>query len=317
MPRVFVSYASEDVDWVEAVVAHAEASNQRSIQFVRASDPDSLRPGVKWRDWILLEMDRADLAVFFISPRSIHKPWLNFELGYVEKSAHTPIICVTLDTTELAEISGPIAGHHLISMNRQHKIAAEQLIRFVGDRVPLNKGSDRKYTIQIGSKILPLGQGWQRYVRAKGVEIREGLFGISFGDTFDDDGFRYPASQDSLQAPWQFLLLKANPQKAVHVYFVMELMDASRIKLYVNSWQDSIGFGSPKDEFQIPVPPTNRPDLLLIDTRSFVARLGQEPRAVKGLRVRGPTELANIGMFEFRASIPPRLHRGAMEIALP
>jgi hypothetical protein len=150
--------------------------------------------------------------------------------------------------------------------------------------------------------------------------MRRNAFGIAFGKTFDDDGFRYPASEDSLQAPWECIVLHANPDLPVSVYFVIEMSDGSLIKLYVNSAQDSIGFaGVPKNEFQIPVPPRDRSPVMVIDTRSFLPRLRMEPRGVRGLRVRGPTELSYVGMFESKAVVPARFRRkrDSIEIVLP
>jgi hypothetical protein len=184
----------------------------------------------------------------------------------------------------------------------------------------LSERAKKGSVIQIQSKTFPLDQGWQRYVFAGNNKtgLHAGHFGVAFGKTFDDDGFRYPSSQDSLQAPWEYLVLRANPKVEINVYFMTEMSDGSFIKLYVNSRQDSIGFsGVPVDEFQIAVPAGGRPDLLLIDTRSFVPRMNGEPRAVKGFRVRGPTELSLIGTFDSRSSIPSKLMKGTLNIRLP
>ena len=96
------------------------------------------------------------------------------------------------------------------------------------------------------------------------------------------------------------------------------MQDGAEVKLHLTSDFDVVGFASHQaDEFQIAVPRADRPELLIVDTRSYIPRLGQEPVAVRGLRVRAPTELANIGMFNSRSSIPARLRRGALELVLP
>jgi hypothetical protein len=281
-------------------------------------------PGAKWREQILHEMNRTDLAVFFVSPASVGRPWLNFELGYIEKSSGIPMIFVAINNPELSKSGAPVAAHQVIPLSAVPKMAGEGLLRFIRTHIPAEKSNIKKTNaIQIESKTFPVERGWQRYVYggkneyAGRNEIKITAFGFAFGRTFDDDGFRYPASQDSLHAPWQFLVINANPDVAVNVYFVMEMSNGCFNKLYANCKQDSVGFGNPNDEFQIPIPKNNRPELLLINTQSFVPRFGVEPRAIKGLRVRGPTELANIGMFESRASVPGRFKRGAMEITLP
>ena len=263
-------------------------------------------------------MNRAKLAVFFVSPNSISRPWLNFELGYVEKSSGVAVICVTIHPVE--SLAGPIAAHQVVSLNREHKLAAEQLLRLIGDRIPIRSDAGRKNTLQIDSNVYPLDRGWQRYGRGANTreEVTRTLYGIAFGKSVDEGGFRFPASTDSLDAPWEFLVLRANPELGVNVYFVVDLADGTPVKLHVNTTFDVIGFAAHQaDEFQIAIPRTDRPETLIINTRSFVSRLGHEPIAVRGLRVCAPTELGNIGMFESRSSIPARLRRGALEVVLP
>ena len=78
------------------------------------------------------------------------------------------------------------------------------------------------------------------------------------------------------------------------------MQDGAEVKLHLTSDFDVVGFASHQaDEFQIAVPRADRPELLIVDTRSYIPRLGQEPVAVRGLRVRAPTELANIGLEVF------------------
>ena len=314
---IFVSYANADRDYVEAVIAHAEALTRRRLTFFRADDPDSIRPGDEWRDRIVSQMDRAAVAIFFVTPNSIARPWVNFELGYLAKSA-TPRICVAAKNLDLAKVTGPIGVYQLVTFSDVPKLAAQEIMRFLTHHLPAP--ARRAQAIQVAGMTFSIDQGWQRYISSgkHGQELNRGTFGVTFGKTFDDDGFRYPQSQDSLSAPWEYLAVGASPNQPVHVYFVTEMYDRSLIKLYVNSTQDSVGYGNPSNEFQIPIPAKGRPALLLIDVSSFAARMGKQPRIVRGLRVRAPSELSFIGMFEKLESVPARFkNRKALRIALP
>lgn len=320
MTRIFVSYANEDVEFVEAVTAETKKCVPRNVQFIRASDPNSLAPGAKWRDWILTEMDRADAALFFVSPNSVSRPWPNFELGYVEKGKQAQIVCVAIKGFDVRSALGsPFAAHHILPVADDPTTAARQLVKFIGERVPLKRPKLGRNTVRIESRAYPMNVGWERYVfgGSPKAEMRETPFGVSFGRSDDIDGFRYPASDDTLYAPWQFLFIHANPALPVSVYFVVELSNGERIKLFANTKQQSVGYGTPRNEFQIPLPNADRPAGLLIDTQSFVQRIGQEIRAVKGLRVRGPTELSIVGMYATRVSVPAALRKGAMDIQMP
>jgi hypothetical protein len=318
MSRVFVSYTAYDFRTVEAIITHAEPL-ARDLSFFRASDPDSLIPGTKWRERLLLEMDRADLAVFFVSPESMERPWPNFELGYIEKSTGTSVICVAIGAPRIEKSSAPIVAHHVLPLNDEPTVAAAELVKFIRGFIPVERPNKRRNTIQVGSKVFPLGLGWERYEYRgkKRTEIHKGKIGIAFGSSYENDGFRFPASEDSMQAPWEFLTVAANPDIDVSVYFITEMTDGTLVKLYVDSRQEFVGFGIPEDEFHIAVPRKRRLRNLVVNTRSFLSRIEKEPRIVRGLRVRGPSDLAHIGMFESRESVPDRFWRGSMEIGLP
>jgi hypothetical protein len=263
-------------------------------------------------------MNRASVAIFFISRASIAKPWLNFELGYMEKSGSVAIICVAID--DVQNFDGPVAVHQIQRLPTQPKKAGDRLLALIGERIPISRRSALRNTIQIGSNIYPLQLGWQRY--DGGVNTRDGItqtpFGISFGKCVDEGGFRYPLSGDSLEAPWEFLLIRANPIVGMNLYSVMELSDRTCVKLHASTNFDSVNYApNQKDEFQIPVPRHDRRERLIINTQSYVRLLGLEPIAVRGLRVRPPTELSAIGMFDSRGAIPQMFRRRALELTLP
>ncbi|WP_208454404.1 toll/interleukin-1 receptor domain-containing protein [Methyloligella sp. GL2] len=310
-----MSYASEDSDAVEAIIAHME-SMLPCVDFFRSMDPKKLSPGQEWRSTLLLEMEQCDLAIFLISENSLGKAWPNFELGYITRSHRTPLICSSLQHD--LHLHGPFEAHQTTPLNPSRRLAAEELSRLIEDKISL-RAARTEFTIQIRDRVLPLEQGWQRYAGpySDTARIRQGTFGVTFGAGFDD-GFRFPASEDSLAAPWQFLLLEVNPNKDVYVYFVVEMQDRTRKLLFLNSYQESVGFGSPKNEFQIPLPSCDRPSRLIVDTNTFIPRLGRHvPVMTRGLRVRGPTELRKIGMFESWEAIPKMLKRDSLAIQLP
>ena len=74
-PKVFLSYAREDAERVDAVAAGlAEAGIEVWL------DKTDLRPGQNWMREIERELSTADFVIFFISRASVASSWVNKEL---------------------------------------------------------------------------------------------------------------------------------------------------------------------------------------------------------------------------------------------
>jgi tetratricopeptide (TPR) repeat protein len=85
MPRAFLSYSTDDQEYV-AEVATLLGRYQANVDFT------SFRPGEDFRDAIRRTLDLSQVFVFFVSPTSLSSSWVQFELGEAEMRARRGIL---------------------------------------------------------------------------------------------------------------------------------------------------------------------------------------------------------------------------------
>jgi hypothetical protein len=80
--NVFISHIHEEAPLGDAVKAIIEGVFVgHGIRAFLSSDIADLPPGRKWLDEITKQLDEARVIVSLISPQSLTRPWVNFELG--------------------------------------------------------------------------------------------------------------------------------------------------------------------------------------------------------------------------------------------
>jgi hypothetical protein len=78
---VFVSHISEDeaiADWLKGTLNRDFLG---MFQVFVSSDTESVRAGERWLDSVQQALERSSVLITLCSPRSIKRPWINFEVG--------------------------------------------------------------------------------------------------------------------------------------------------------------------------------------------------------------------------------------------
>ena len=80
-PTVFISHASTDGEFANAVTQEIEKVFANGVVVFSTSSPGAIGPGRDWLADVELHLDRAQAVVAIVTPISIERPWLWFELG--------------------------------------------------------------------------------------------------------------------------------------------------------------------------------------------------------------------------------------------
>lgn len=78
---VFISHIAEEKEIALAFKDLIENSFLGMIEVFVSSDEDSIRMGQKWLDEISNALKMCAIEIILCSPKSIHRPWINFEAG--------------------------------------------------------------------------------------------------------------------------------------------------------------------------------------------------------------------------------------------
>lgn len=78
--QIFISHISEEAKLAKCLKAYLEKAFSRCTVFASSSERDSVA-GKDWLETIKAALDESDILLSICSPRSIKKPWINFEAG--------------------------------------------------------------------------------------------------------------------------------------------------------------------------------------------------------------------------------------------
>ena len=313
---IFVSYAEEDWRMVSAIIRQSRKIAPR-FRFFAARQPENVGAGSEWRAQLIRAMDSCEAAIIILSPVAASRPWVNFELGYITGRGTATVLCFGLQGYRPHDASLPSAPLQALRLPASIHDAAKTLVKVISGAVP-EPPTKKQYVIQLGQRIYSLEQGWSQYNTAGNPQkIRRTSFGFAFGTAFDAGGFGFPASGDHLTGPWRYLFLRSNPAIETSVYFVFDMNNGDRIKLFLSTRQANVGWGSnPKNEFNVPLP-SERPNDVVVNVASYVRLLGSQPHALRRILIRGPTELGAVGTADSLSQIPVKYRRRALKLALP
>ncbi|MGE0646266.1 MAG: toll/interleukin-1 receptor domain-containing protein [Nitrospira sp.] len=80
-PVIFISHVHEDADLGAALKALLDDAFTGSIDVFLSSDPSAVPPGELWREKIRANLRCATDFIILLTPRSLGRPWVNFEAG--------------------------------------------------------------------------------------------------------------------------------------------------------------------------------------------------------------------------------------------
>jgi hypothetical protein len=80
-PIVFMSHITEEKEIAQALKKLVEKSFLNMIDVFVSSDPTSVELGQKWLDEISFHLTTCAVEIILASPKSVLRPWINFEAG--------------------------------------------------------------------------------------------------------------------------------------------------------------------------------------------------------------------------------------------
>ncbi len=107
-PLIFISHANQDIKIVELLKSQIEEIFANGVEVYASSISGMINIGINWFENIREKINQAQAVVFLITPASIERPWIWFEMGaswsrYSEGKAEIyPLIC-GLDLKQLPE----------------------------------------------------------------------------------------------------------------------------------------------------------------------------------------------------------------------
>jgi hypothetical protein len=120
-PRLFISHATSDGEFANAVKAEIEKVFANGVSVFCTSSPGSIPAGTDWLTNIEDKLNSAQAVIAIVTPVSIERPWLWFELGATWSSgrsgnSHIYPLCVA--EINLSTLPPPLNRLQALSLGR-------------------------------------------------------------------------------------------------------------------------------------------------------------------------------------------------------
>jgi len=108
-PIIFISHATTDRPIAEVLKTEIEKVFANGVQVFASSVPGVMKPGVDWLAEIRENLEKANAVIVLITPVSINRPWIWFEVGaYWSRSQKGagriyPLCAPEIDLSDLPE----------------------------------------------------------------------------------------------------------------------------------------------------------------------------------------------------------------------
>lgn len=106
MNNIFISHAVKDTQLAQEVAKLIQRADATRQVFV-ASRPGDISPGQEWPEAIYRELRNADVYLALLTPSSITRPWVWFEIGAAWMSGQL-LIPVVAGGLQIAEVPSPV-----------------------------------------------------------------------------------------------------------------------------------------------------------------------------------------------------------------
>ncbi len=80
-PIVFISHITEEKEIASSLKKLVENTFLNMIDVFVSSDPSSIKMGKRWLDEITIALKSCAIEIVLASPKSVSRPWINFEAG--------------------------------------------------------------------------------------------------------------------------------------------------------------------------------------------------------------------------------------------
>lgn len=136
-PKLFISHATSDGEFANAVKAEIEKVFANGVSVFCTSSPGAIPVGNDWLSDIEGKLNSAQAVIAIVTPVSIERPWLWFEIGATWSSGrsgdcHIYPLCVA--EVEISNLPAPLNRLQALSLGRAAdlKILFEALISQFG-----------------------------------------------------------------------------------------------------------------------------------------------------------------------------------------
>lgn len=120
-PKLFISHATSDGEFANAVKAEIEKVFANGVSVFCTSSPGSIAVGTDWLTDIEGKLNSAQAVIAIITPVSIERPWLWFELGATwsnGRSGDCHIYPVCVAEVDLNTLPPPLNRLQALSLGR-------------------------------------------------------------------------------------------------------------------------------------------------------------------------------------------------------
>lgn len=136
-PRLFISHASSDGDFANTVKQELEKVFANGLEVFCTSSPGAIAAGTDWLNEIESQLASARAVIPIITPVSIERPWLWFEVGATwnnGRAGNCRIYPLCAPEIELGNLPSPLDRLQALSMGRAQdlKMLFEALIAQFG-----------------------------------------------------------------------------------------------------------------------------------------------------------------------------------------
>jgi hypothetical protein len=136
-PRLFISHASSDGEFANAVKQEIEKTFANGIEVFCTSSPGAIAAGSDWLNEIEQRLANTQAVIPIITPVSIERPWLWFEVGATwnkGRAGNCRIYPLCAPEIDLANLPSPLDRLQALSMGKAQdlKMLFEALISQFG-----------------------------------------------------------------------------------------------------------------------------------------------------------------------------------------
>ncbi len=136
-PVLFISHATTDAEFAIAVQQEIEKVFANGLEVFCTSSPAAISPGSDWLTDIENKLSKAQAVIAIITPTSIERPWLWFEVGATwgkGRAGDCKIYPLCAKEINLSELPSPLDRLQALSLGRAQdlKILFEALVEQFG-----------------------------------------------------------------------------------------------------------------------------------------------------------------------------------------
>src|ERR1051325_7285092 len=132
-PSVFISHATTDAEFANAIKQEIDKVFAKGVSVFSTSSPGTIAVGSDWLSEIEQKLETAQAIIAVVTPVSIERPWLWFELGATwarTREASAKIYPVCVPEVSLADLPAPLDRLQALSLGKAAdvKLLFEQMI---------------------------------------------------------------------------------------------------------------------------------------------------------------------------------------------